>query len=95
MSEDIIPEEKVDHSVVEIGLNLSDVPVIDKRPMDAASEERRMNALERAFETILENVEGKQYQRQGLLKTPSRAANAMLFFTNGYSQNLTGMGIIT
>ncbi|XP_031550248.1 GTP cyclohydrolase 1-like [Actinia tenebrosa] len=82
-------EQQEDKPVREIGLNMSDVPVVDKRPIDFASEERRLNTMEAAFETILEGVEGKQYKRQGLLKTPSRAAKAMLFFTNGYTQNLT------
>lgn len=83
-------EQEKAKPVLEIGLSMSDVPVVDKRPMDPESEERRLNTLEGAFETILESVEGKQYKRQGLLKTPSRAAKAMLYFTNGYSQNLTG-----
>jgi GTP cyclohydrolase I len=60
--------------------------------------ERRMGALprcgaaklagmERSFHDLLEAV-GEDPQRQGLLKTPSRAARAFEFLTNGYRQNL-------
>lgn len=38
---------------------------------------------------------GENPDRQGLLKTPERAAKAMLFFTKGYDQTLEGMLIIT
>lgn len=33
---------------------------------------------------------GENPDRQGLIKTPERAAKAMLFFTKGYDQNLEG-----
>ena len=47
--------------------------------------------MEASFETILASVEGKNYKRPGLLKTPSRAAEAMMFFTKGYQENLKGI----
>lgn len=34
---------------------------------------------------------GENPERQGLLKTPERAAKAMLFFTKGYDQTLKGI----
>lgn len=39
------------------------------------------------FRKVLSHV-GEDVNRQGLLKTPERAANAMLFFTKGYDENL-------
>ena len=47
----------------------------------------RVSTLERSFHEILEAV-GEDPQREGLLKTPSRAARAFEFLTNGYRQDL-------
>ena len=43
--------------------------------------------MERSFHDLLEAV-GEDPQREGLLKTPNRAARAFEFLTNGYRQNL-------
>jgi GTP cyclohydrolase I len=44
-------------------------------------------SMERSFHELLEAV-GEDPQRQGLLRTPERAARAFEFLTNGYRQSL-------
>ncbi|XP_055372698.1 GTP cyclohydrolase 1-like [Condylostylus longicornis] len=43
--------------------------------------------MSRSYRLLLSSL-GEDPDRQGLLKTPERAAKAMLFFTKGYDQNL-------
>src|SRR5687768_11413032 len=45
------------------------------------------DALAQLYRGILENV-GEDVEREGLIKTPARAAKAMKFFTQGYSLTL-------
>ena len=47
----------------------------------------KLAGMERSFHDLLEAV-GEDPQRQGLLKTPNRAARALEFLTNGYRQSL-------
>src|SRR5437870_147255 len=44
-------------------------------------------AMEELFRELLAHV-GEDPQREGLLKTPERAAEALRFFTRGYEQDL-------
>ena len=43
--------------------------------------------IKEAYSNILESI-GEDVNREGLIKTPDRAAKAMLFFTRGYNENL-------
>jgi GTP cyclohydrolase I len=45
--------------------------------------------MSRAYRLLLSSL-GENPDRQGLLKTPERAAKAMLFFTKGYDQSIEG-----
>ena len=69
--------------------NMDDVPRLKPRPSDADSVEDQQQHLEAAFGAVLDNI-GEDKTRQGLLKTPSRAAKAMLFFTKGYEETISG-----
>jgi GTP cyclohydrolase I len=47
----------------------------------------RENIMDQLFKQILEQI-GEDPEREGLLDTPQRAAKAMKFLTQGYTQNL-------
>jgi len=49
--------------------------------------ERAMAAARRSYTGLLSAI-GEDPQREGLVKTPERAAKAMMFFTKGYSETL-------
>ncbi|KAI5623428.1 GTP cyclohydrolase 1 [Silurus asotus] len=51
------------------------------------AEERRVMAMQSAFTNILSSL-GEDTEREGLLKTPLRAAKAMQFLTKGYQQSI-------
>ncbi len=46
-----------------------------------------MTQMQECYKTIIENV-GENPNRDGLLKTPERAAKAMQFLTQGYNQDI-------
>jgi len=52
----------------------------------ATEPKSELNEMIKAYSTIIRHV-GEDVNRQGLLKTPERAAKAMLFFTKGYEEN--------
>ncbi|XP_076321546.1 GTP cyclohydrolase 1-like [Tachypleus tridentatus] len=52
-----------------------------------AETDSKVTELSRAYRHILTAI-GENPERQGLLKTPERAANALMFFTHGYGQKI-------
>ncbi|XP_071449905.1 GTP cyclohydrolase 1-like isoform X1 [Hetaerina americana] len=57
---------------------------LDHRP---PTREALLPEMSRAYRLLLSSF-GEDPDRQGLVKTPERAAKAMLFFTKGYDQSL-------
>ena len=62
---------------------------LDHRP---PTREALLPDMARSYRLLLAGL-GENPDRQGLLKTPERAAKAMLFFTKGYDQSLEGKRI--
>lgn len=59
---------------------------LDHKP---PTREALLPELAHSYRLLLSGL-GEDPERQGLLKTPERAAKAMLFFTKGYDQTLEG-----
>jgi GTP cyclohydrolase I len=64
-----------------------DFPVAPNRMARCPNASTSDDALAGLYRGVLENV-GEDIEREGLIKTPDRAAKAMRFFTQGYSQTL-------
>jgi GTP cyclohydrolase I len=56
-------------------------------PADTPKKLIDVNGMDQSYRDILEKI-GEDPQREGLLKTPYRAAAAMKFLTQGYEQSL-------
>ena len=59
-----------------------------KNEEEKAAAEAQISKLEKAFSTIIECLGDPDPTREGLRKTPHRAAKALLFFTKGYEDDL-------
>ena len=71
--------------------NTPAVPIVPRPAPDKDDEfDDRIEVMKDSVTTILKSV-GEDPTRQGLLDTPERYAKAMLYFTKGYTENLTGM----
>ena len=70
----------------ETELQAAERRIANLRPCGAA----KLAGMEHSFRNLLESV-GEDPERQGLLKTPCRAAKAFDFLTNGYRQSLESL----
>ena len=61
----------------------------EERTRSVEDNEMSLPSLAAAYTSILRGL-GEDPQRQGLLKTPWRAATAMQFFTKGYQEKIIG-----
>lgn len=61
----------------------------EERTRSVEDNEMSLPSLAAAYTAILRGL-GEDTQRQGLLKTPWRAATAMQFFTKGYQEKIVG-----
>lgn len=70
------------------GINNSNhiVPAMKQNTIESS-----FDKLETSYLNIIDSIRGENSSRQGLLKTPERAAKAMLYFTKGYNETLEGV----
>ncbi|KAM7198942.1 GTP cyclohydrolase 1 [Rhypophila sp. PSN 637] len=69
------------------GLSRPSLGTRERLEEDEASRENRLERMKGAVRTLLECV-GEDPDREGILATPHRYANALLFFTKGYQENV-------
>ncbi|KAK7104109.1 hypothetical protein V1264_018878 [Littorina saxatilis] len=63
------------------------VKKVNAAKRDPATETILVADMAKHYRAILQDL-GENTQRQGLLKTPERAAKALMFFTKGYQENI-------
>ena len=56
----------------------------------AKGKQAKISALANSYRDILNNI-GENPEREGLLKTPERASKALLYFTKGYDEKISGL----
>jgi GTP cyclohydrolase I len=61
-----------------------------KNETDKKKAEETLEKMSGAFSALIESV-GEQPEREGLKRTPLRAAKALCFFTKGYEDNLASV----
>ena len=69
-----------DHS----GLNDADTELTS----DEKAAKKKIDTISEAYKTIIEALGVTDPHREGLERTPLRAAKALCFFTKGYEENL-------
>ena len=78
------------YSIILVHLEENDgtTPRSPRKDTDDAIKEK-VETMSAAVKSVLECI-GEDPEREGLAKTPERFANAMMFFTKGYTQTLSG-----
>lgn len=71
---------------------MNQIALTNGHKSDVSEESSCATIIADSYRTILRNV-GEDPNREGLLKTPERAAKALLYFTKGYKESLSGNGI--
>jgi len=64
-----------------------------RRTENSEAKEARLQKIAAAYRNLMEAI-GEDVTRDGLKDTPTRAAKAMLFFTEGYTKCIEGEVII-
>jgi GTP cyclohydrolase I len=72
---------------------MSPSPRQDER-LRAEQKSEQLVELTSAYKSILRDI-GENPEREGLRKTPERAAKALLYFIKGYDEKISGNSIHT
>lgn len=84
----VTPTTRSNSPVIDFdGLSRPSFGTRERLEEDAEKHAQRLERMKGAVKTLLECV-GEDPDREGLLATPERYAKAMLFFTQGYQQNM-------
>lgn len=70
----------------------TDMESVDEPEASDVSEEK-VEQLSAVYRDLIKTID-EDVDRQGLAKTPIRAARALWFFTRGYRQNLSGQYVV-
>lgn len=61
----------------------------EEKDCDCSANADRLSQMEKSYKNILTEL-GEDVNREGLLRTPLRAAKAMQFLTKGYNESIKG-----
>lgn len=82
-------EEHHHHNHNEHNTTKRDDMLVEKQSQDEVHE-KKLKGMKESYRNILKDL-GEDPNREGLVDTPRRAAEAMLYFTKGYQQNISDL----